>query len=128
MIIGDRAAGNRSGLKSERDTQNNLCDQCLTSVVVALERRDNHIDRAVVFEREPPSECVAQHFRAQIPQEQILAGEEHLLEFLRPAEDRSIRQLTRSVDRGAAFSIAPTADYVVVLEREAERVDAAVAA
>src|SRR4051812_38748886 len=124
LILGE----GRDGLAlEERIAEDDAGDQRGKMVVSLARPLDDPPDRAAVLRAEAAAERVGhQLFREAI--EELVAVFQHRFQLLGIGEFLAIGELSARVDRELPVLVAPGADRVKILEREAERVHPLVAA
>src|SRR5947209_1060749 len=85
------------------------------------------INSTGILQRKSASQRITQHLACQISDKQILPSEQKRFQLIRPVELRAVRHFARIIDGLAGILVSPPSDRIEVLEREAERIDAAVA-
>ncbi len=113
-------------LISERHAQYDRFYQGLSVVVLFLNFGHDGVNSARVFQRQSATKSITQHLVREIPQEEILAFEQCSLQFSRAIDMCAVRQFSRRVDGLPCLFRPPSTDDVVVVEREADRINAAV--
>ena len=100
----------------ERDTLDDLNDQCLCFVVVAGQFVADFIDHTGILIRQSSRQRIAEHLGGQMADELILAEHQQLLQLCGAFESLAVRQLSFRIDRHTVNCRPPATQHIEVLQ------------